>query len=365
MVPWGNGQQLTVPGAFGAYRETRRGSFGSETSSSNASFNPNPQWNHGGPHEHPTVWDGQLTVPESYGQMRRGSFSGSETSSSAPFSPNPQWDYSGAHDHTPGSPMVPWGNGQQLTIPSPALYRDRRPSLSGSETSSNAPFSPNYQWDHPSPSFLSDHDDMRAPPASASDADSQNFHQDMDRITRKSHPQFPGLHDFAPVPRATPPERSRTTSSSDTARPTGGADNQQEIDAITEDLRSSFPGFHDSAAVYNVAGPSHHNPTPSSSVAGPSLAHRKPRPGYRHSVTTEASRKAAYARRKHKDQRGAFVCDDCGRDFTAKHNLKNHKNSHDSIKRFACDLCGSFFGTKHVLKRHASKCKKGHAQEGT
>ncbi|KAJ7812335.1 hypothetical protein B0H13DRAFT_1469892, partial [Mycena leptocephala] len=53
---------------------------------------------------------------------------------------------------------------------------------------------------------------------------------------------------------------------------------------------------------------------------------------------------------------GAFVCETCGADFTAKHNLRNHQNSHNSVKIFKCQGCGQSFATSHVLKRHTRRC---------
>ncbi|KAJ6507759.1 hypothetical protein C8R47DRAFT_949330, partial [Mycena vitilis] len=79
-------------------------------------------------------------------------------------------------------------------------------------------------------------------------------------------------------------------------------------------------------------------------------------PDVRRQVGTDAGRRASHNRRKDKTTPGAFVCNDCGADFTAKHNLRHHENSHKSVKNFACDLCGSTFGTKHVLTRHRGKC---------
>ncbi|KAJ7018819.1 hypothetical protein C8F04DRAFT_1150029 [Mycena alexandri] len=62
--------------------------------------------------------------------------------------------------------------------------------------------------------------------------------------------------------------------------------------------------------------------------------------------------------RHDRSKRGKFVCPLCGSEFTAKHNLKNHVNSHDSTKEFKCEDCGQSFGTAHVLKRHRDKCGK-------
>ncbi|KAJ7036303.1 hypothetical protein C8F04DRAFT_483862 [Mycena alexandri] len=75
------------------------------------------------------------------------------------------------------------------------------------------------------------------------------------------------------------------------------------------------------------------------------------------SVATDATVIASKNRRREPTRLGKFICDLCGNDFTAKHNLKNHVNSHNSVKDFGCKDCGQFFGTPHVLKRHRDKCK--------
>ncbi|KAJ7712538.1 hypothetical protein B0H16DRAFT_562315 [Mycena metata] len=76
---------------------------------------------------------------------------------------------------------------------------------------------------------------------------------------------------------------------------------------------------------------------------------------YRHSVATPATVRAAKFRRK---KHAVFVCHLCGRDFTAKHNLQNHINSHNSVKKHRCEHCGQSFGTAHVLRRHMKTCKR-------
>ncbi|KAJ7649768.1 hypothetical protein FB45DRAFT_2521 [Roridomyces roridus] len=78
-------------------------------------------------------------------------------------------------------------------------------------------------------------------------------------------------------------------------------------------------------------------------------------------VGTDAKVRASTARRKDPFKIGAFICNVCGHDFTAKHNLTNHMNSHLVIKNFECG-CGEQFGTAHVLKRHKAKCS---SQDGS
>ncbi|KAK7006150.1 hypothetical protein R3P38DRAFT_1701661 [Favolaschia claudopus] len=79
-------------------------------------------------------------------------------------------------------------------------------------------------------------------------------------------------------------------------------------------------------------------------------------PGYRRSVATSATRRAAKRRRKDPSKLGAHICEYCGDDFTAAHNLKYHIQSHLSVKEHKCTECGQSFVTPQVLKRHQPKC---------
>ncbi|KAJ7168592.1 hypothetical protein C8R46DRAFT_237439 [Mycena filopes] len=110
-----------------------------------------------------------------------------------------------------------------------------------------------------------------------------------------------------------------------------------------------------------VHGEYHYTPSPSHGAPSPSASgHSR-----QHSdgavvlrpVATEATVRASRERRKNPTEVGKFVCPECGNDFTAKHNLKNHMNSHNGVKPFICEDCGQSFGTAHVLKRHQPKCK--------
>ncbi|KIJ98025.1 hypothetical protein K443DRAFT_681074 [Laccaria amethystina LaAM-08-1] len=61
-------------------------------------------------------------------------------------------------------------------------------------------------------------------------------------------------------------------------------------------------------------------------------------------------------RRRKQSGHGQFECQWCGADFTAKHNLKHHINSHFQVKKHHC-VCGNSFGTRYSLKRHGKVCK--------
>ncbi|KIJ98853.1 hypothetical protein K443DRAFT_680431, partial [Laccaria amethystina LaAM-08-1] len=55
---------------------------------------------------------------------------------------------------------------------------------------------------------------------------------------------------------------------------------------------------------------------------------------------------------------GRFCCHLCPQNFTAKHNLKNHINSHFQKRAHRClGGCGNNFGTKSSLNRHRKRCK--------
>ncbi|KAF7289573.1 hypothetical protein HMN09_01319300 [Mycena chlorophos] len=89
-----------------------------------------------------------------------------------------------------------------------------------------------------------------------------------------------------------------------------------------------------------------HSPGPASPGAGDGVR----------MIGSQAGRTAARNRRKDPNKRGAFVCDQCGADFTAKHNLKFHLKSHNGEKDYLCDKCGQGFVTPHVRNRHEETC---------
>ncbi|KAJ7158482.1 hypothetical protein C8R46DRAFT_1109313 [Mycena filopes] len=63
------------------------------------------------------------------------------------------------------------------------------------------------------------------------------------------------------------------------------------------------------------------------------------------------------ARSTRRNKPEMFICEICGNTFTARHNLKNHINSHNSVKVFKCEDCGQSFGTAAVLNRHKRNCR--------
>ncbi|KAK7464299.1 hypothetical protein VKT23_006466 [Stygiomarasmius scandens] len=70
------------------------------------------------------------------------------------------------------------------------------------------------------------------------------------------------------------------------------------------------------------------------------------------SVATEKVKKCALSKRK---ITGQYFCKFCSADFTARHNLKNHLNSHIGFRPFPCMWCSYRSGASCTLKRHMSK----------
>ncbi|KAK7464297.1 hypothetical protein VKT23_006464 [Stygiomarasmius scandens] len=74
-------------------------------------------------------------------------------------------------------------------------------------------------------------------------------------------------------------------------------------------------------------------------------------------VATKRVKRCALLKRK---TTGRYFCEFCPADFTARHNLKNHLNSHIGRRPFSCVQCSYRSGTSCTLKRHVSK-KHGEA----
>ncbi|KIK66750.1 hypothetical protein GYMLUDRAFT_37876 [Collybiopsis luxurians FD-317 M1] len=72
-----------------------------------------------------------------------------------------------------------------------------------------------------------------------------------------------------------------------------------------------------------------------------------------------ASRKTRLASAKRRRKEARFHCSvpGCGGSFTARHNLLNHENAHNGVRKYGCGSCGNAFVTSAVLKRHAKTCK--------
>jgi len=57
----------------------------------------------------------------------------------------------------------------------------------------------------------------------------------------------------------------------------------------------------------------------------------------------------------HTDKKNLFSCQECGREFTKKYNLKVHIRSNHSEETFDCDMCPKKFKHKHTLQKHKTK----------
>ncbi|KAJ7813833.1 hypothetical protein B0H13DRAFT_2465938 [Mycena leptocephala] len=263
-------------------------------------------------------------------------------------------------------PILPeeW-TGDRLVVPSSAtMYRNPASSFSGSETSSNAS-SPNPSWDHGSPLGASEPEDVGT---SAHDSSPEgNSSNDTERPASRQGHELPDL--------------AQQLQLQDGDNQTAGGYFRPGVGGFVYPSTSTDHRDH---------GPSHLARPSSQQLPGIAIAGASEdfsaeggisawsgepveEPLFRPVVGTEAGRNASTNRRKDKANPAPFVCDICGADFAAKHNLRSqcfflldpspylylrvdHQNSHNSVKDFKCETCEQAFTTKHVLKRHARKC---------
>ncbi|KAJ7757730.1 hypothetical protein DFH07DRAFT_819160 [Mycena maculata] len=74
-------------------------------------------------------------------------------------------------------------------------------------------------------------------------------------------------------------------------------------------------------------------------------------------VASSANLRASNSRRKKAALFRCIYYPECPATFTARHNLKNHVNSHAGIRPHRCPRCHHTFTTMAVMKRHLKKCK--------
>ncbi|KAJ7613966.1 hypothetical protein FB45DRAFT_937567 [Roridomyces roridus] len=167
--------------------------------------------------------------------------------------------------------------------------------------------------------------------------------------------QAPGSSSLSPIPRPAAP----TQLDADEVYYNGGAEHAPSFTVISGGIRKARPRRKERSPY----PPQHRKAdgqgqdVDASSLWDGQMSPEGPMTSQpiRSQVGTDATVRASTARRKDPSKIGDFICSVCGHDFTAKHNLKNHMNSHRDIKNFECG-CGERFGTAHVLKRHRSKC---------
>ncbi|KAJ3932257.1 MAG: hypothetical protein NXY57DRAFT_131812 [Lentinula lateritia] len=75
-------------------------------------------------------------------------------------------------------------------------------------------------------------------------------------------------------------------------------------------------------------------------------------------ATVASTKVREQADRKRKSQ-ARFYCSFCSADFTAKHNLQFHENSHKGEKPYACRYCSTSFTVPRSRDRHEKNCKQG------
>ncbi|KAF9260012.1 hypothetical protein L218DRAFT_622952 [Marasmius fiardii PR-910] len=84
---------------------------------------------------------------------------------------------------------------------------------------------------------------------------------------------------------------------------------------------------------------------------------------FRPVVASEEVLVASRSRRTTKTPRYTCSIEGCKADFTAKHNLKNHLNAHNGVKKYVCEFCQHKYTTSHVLNRHKKTCKQAKKQK--
>ncbi|KAJ7679170.1 hypothetical protein DFH06DRAFT_506221 [Mycena polygramma] len=249
--------------------------------------------------------------------------------------------------HPPMS-LAPWGANGELFLPG-YRYRHSHASSSGfSETSSIPPSSPNLPWEADSFDFVS------PPPSSPLEENTCEDSAGVSPTIYSDDTQRPASRQGEDLPYLTQQFSLQGGAAAD------GFLGDGDFGSYRQEENAFYPGGRVAQRPPNIATSSSEGYSAEGGISPSRWSGEavEDKPDIRRQVGTDAGRRAARNRRKDKTTPGAFVCNDCGADFTAKHNLLNHENSHKSVKNFLCDLCGVTFGTKHVLTRHRGKCLK-------
>ncbi|KAF8176707.1 hypothetical protein K438DRAFT_73948 [Mycena galopus ATCC 62051] len=310
-----------------------------------------------------------------------------EPSPTSPIPSSPAHSGYGLH-----SPVPPWATGNFLDLP-PAMYGPHPQAFRGSDTSSVGSSSPNLEWSGSTSSFgpelYEPQDNSLHPPMQLPPPWDQNYLTPTGPMMYR-HGNVPSLLSSDTSSIASPgpstdwdamssysdlPAQDTETNGEDENSPksNSSAETERAASRMGDDFAHKLQLQDDNAYYPTHFAPPTFRMSADAKLTGlgeiPTHHHRDNMTlfgtegqigefggesgAFRRIVSTEAGRRASKIRRK-----GAarFFCEICPSDFTAKHNLRNHMKSHESIKDFLCDMCGRGFGTKHVLERHKPKC---------
>jgi hypothetical protein len=247
----------------------------------------------------------------------------SEPSPNGSPTPNFNWDYVDPFRRMPDGLQHPpmllpeeWWTGDHLAVPSSAtMYRNPASSFGGSETSSNAS-SPNPSWDHGSPFAASEPEDVGT---SAQDSSPEgNSSNDTERPASRQGHELPDLTQQLQL------QDGDNQAAGGYFRPGVGGFVYPSTSTDHQDHGPSHLGRPSTQQLPGIVTASASEGF--SAEGGISAWSGEPaeeKPLFRPVVGTEAGRNASANRRKDKTNPGPFVCDICGADFTAKHNLRS------------------------------------------
>ncbi|KAJ3796114.1 hypothetical protein GGU11DRAFT_166829 [Lentinula aff. detonsa] len=121
---------------------------------------------------------------------------------------------------------------------------------------------------------------------------------------------------------------------------------------IQGEVRPDFMAVHPPQLPY----PDHSTPRINEeySAISPSLLTSSPPVLKKNRVASQKVKERADSKRK---TSARFNCKYCNSDFTAKHNLQYHENSHEGKKLYPCPHCESPFSVPRSRDRHSKSCK--------
>uniref|UniRef100_A0A0W0EZZ3 C2H2-type domain-containing protein n=1 Tax=Moniliophthora roreri TaxID=221103 RepID=A0A0W0EZZ3_MONRR len=133
------------------------------------------------------------------------------------------------------------------------------------------------------------------------------------------------------------------------------------------DPKAVFPKHEDEAPLYPQCSAQYCAPTINFHHSPQHCAFQESIGGNGDVIRPVGSDALLHASMRRRERNPSYFCpyQGCAASFTAKHNLKNHLNSHQGIRPFTCKGCHRSFGTKHVLKRHKNTCEYYRRLRGT